>query len=50
MALFCILCWNNLRNLFPVLVVKLFDEFGILNHKCKQPVLKEMRLIILPLC
>jgi hypothetical protein len=49
MALLGILSRYNLCNLIPVLIIELFDKLGILNHKRKQPILEQMRLIILPL-
>lgn len=49
MTLLGILGGHNLCNLFPVLVIELFDKLGILDHEGKQSILEQMCLIILPL-
>jgi hypothetical protein len=41
--------WNNLRYLLPVIIIKILNKLGILDHICKESILKQMRLIILPL-
>lgn len=40
---------DNFGNLKPVIIIKLFDRFGILNHEGEEAVLEEMGLVIFPL-
>ena len=49
MALLCVFGRYNFGNLLPIVVVKILNELGILNHEGKESILEEVRLIILPL-
>lgn len=50
MALLGVLGRHNLGDLFPVLVIKLLYELGILDHEREKTILEQMCLVILPLC
>ena len=39
----------DLRDLLPIVVVEIFNEFGVLHHVREEAVLEEVRLVIFPL-
>lgn len=41
--------WHDFGDLFPVSIIKIFNELRVLDHKRKEPILEQMRLIVLPL-
>lgn len=44
-----VLCRDNLCDLLPIIIIKVFDELGVLDHESEEAILEQMRLIILPL-
>ena len=49
LALLGILGRHNFRDLLPVRISQFLNKLLILDHESKQPILEQMRLIILPL-
>ena len=49
MAFSSILGRHNLRDLLPVVIIKIFHKFGVFDHEGEEAILEQMGLIILPL-
>ena len=50
MALFRILRGHDLRYLLPIIVIEVLHKLRVLDQESKKSILKQMSLIILPLC
>lgn len=49
MAFPCVLGRDDFGNLFPIIVVEIFNEFGVLYHEGEEAVLEQVSLVIFPL-
>lgn len=50
MALFRILRGHDFRDLLPIIVIEVLHKLRVLDQESKKSILKQMSLIILPLC
>ena len=49
MAFSGVFSWHDFGDLLPIVVVEVFNKFGVFYHEGEEAILEQMRLVILPL-